>query len=492
MKKIVLNKIKNILKLEFEIPTQGVKLLTGTNGIGKTTLLTALAKIGIGSALGDNFNKINSSNAEIIDPYLHSKLSYHVNNESVTYSKNAQNRWMPDKLENAKVLTKFGYESVLYIKADSLRLKPVKKDIYHSKVSAVDVRLVSAICEVFENNKFSNMKGIKLDAGRAVYLAPNESGGYHPEFYFSTGETCVINILTRVLNASRGSLILIDEIDITLYPAVQLNLLRYLRKIADEFRHTIILSTHSINMIKDTDIRDLYFLHSPAMDGNIEVENPCYHTFALRGIATADDIDLDNVFFVEDDEAKILLDEAIKAYKELVNKKALYRILPIGGWPNILIFLNNNIGILKPTTRIDVFFDKDVEISINDLRKKRDKEKSEIEKLEILNKYKTNIKYLPITPESGVVKHFESNYREISTVLGLTTDISNLFRTTKYSSYTNNRQGDKKRFSDIIEQITRNTGKDKIEAKKALYSDYIKKNIPISALHEMFGPVFRY
>ncbi|MCY9669577.1 AAA family ATPase [Paenibacillus alginolyticus] len=491
MKKIVLNKIKNIVNLEFGIPTQGVKLLTGTNGIGKTTLLTALARIGIGTALRDNFNKINSSNGEIIDPYLHSKLSYHVNNESVTYSKSAKNRWMPDKLENAKVLSKFGYNSVLYIKADSFRLKPVNKDIYHNKVSAVDATLVSAICEVLENIKFSNMKGIKLDAGRAVYLVPNETG-YYPEYYFSTGESCVINILTSVLKASRGSLILIDEVDITLYPAVQLKLLRYLRKIAAQLDHTIIISTHSINMIKDTDIQDIYFLHSPAMDGNIKVENPCYHTFALRGIATADDIDLDNVFFVEDDEAKILLDEAIKAFKELVNKNAVYRILPIGGWPNILIFLKNNIGILKQTTRIDVFFDKDVETSINDLRKKRDKELSEIEKIAVLDKYKNNIKYLPITPESGVVKHFESNYLEISAVLSLTIDISNLFRTPNYISYTNDRQGDKKRFSDIIEKITQNTGKDKIEVKKVLYSDYVKKNINSSTLHQMFGPILKY
>ena len=43
MKKIIIDNIRNIEHLEFEIPTAGVHVITGENGIGKTTLFTCLS-----------------------------------------------------------------------------------------------------------------------------------------------------------------------------------------------------------------------------------------------------------------------------------------------------------------------------------------------------------------------------------------------------------------------------------------------------------------
>ena len=44
--KITLTKIKKVKKLEFTLPIQGVYLITGLNGSGKTSLLAALYRIG--------------------------------------------------------------------------------------------------------------------------------------------------------------------------------------------------------------------------------------------------------------------------------------------------------------------------------------------------------------------------------------------------------------------------------------------------------------
>lgn len=43
--KLTIQNLKNIKQLEFEIPAVGAYLLTGTNGSGKTSLLTCLSRL---------------------------------------------------------------------------------------------------------------------------------------------------------------------------------------------------------------------------------------------------------------------------------------------------------------------------------------------------------------------------------------------------------------------------------------------------------------
>lgn len=45
MKKIIIENIRNIRHLEFEMPSPGLHILTGKNGVGKTTLFTCISRI---------------------------------------------------------------------------------------------------------------------------------------------------------------------------------------------------------------------------------------------------------------------------------------------------------------------------------------------------------------------------------------------------------------------------------------------------------------
>lgn len=44
-RKIIISQIRNINYMEFKLPGEGVHIITGENGVGKTTLFTCLSRI---------------------------------------------------------------------------------------------------------------------------------------------------------------------------------------------------------------------------------------------------------------------------------------------------------------------------------------------------------------------------------------------------------------------------------------------------------------
>ena len=73
MKKVILENVKGIRRLEFELPTRcGVYLITGKNGTGKTNLLVALHRICNRAAFRDNF-PMGANNFDDVSQY---RISY--------------------------------------------------------------------------------------------------------------------------------------------------------------------------------------------------------------------------------------------------------------------------------------------------------------------------------------------------------------------------------------------------------------------------------
>ena len=75
MKKVVLEDVKGIRRLEFELPNNnGVYLITGKNGTGKTNLLVALHRICNRDAFRDNFH----AGAHNFDDVSNYRISYNM------------------------------------------------------------------------------------------------------------------------------------------------------------------------------------------------------------------------------------------------------------------------------------------------------------------------------------------------------------------------------------------------------------------------------
>ena len=73
-RKIIISQIRNINYMEFKLPGEGVHIITGENGVGKTTLFTCLSRICNNNAYRTGFLTTNLSN---YDKYMGS-ISYFV------------------------------------------------------------------------------------------------------------------------------------------------------------------------------------------------------------------------------------------------------------------------------------------------------------------------------------------------------------------------------------------------------------------------------
>ena len=233
MKAITIENLKSIKKIEFKIPEKsGVYLLTGANGAGKSALLGALYRIGFSNAFQKSFFTCKS-NAKI-DSFAKAKITYSVDTYSVSY-RHSQERWAPTPRRNSTVLQQFGYSSVSFFAVDERRIVPSKNEFETRTLRwrDVDQRVKDGIKEIFENCKYDNLKYFKSQKGNAFSIPIGRDSRY-TEKNFSSGEINILRLLSGLQLLRDKALILIDEVEMSLHPKAQLNLLSYLKKYAEE------------------------------------------------------------------------------------------------------------------------------------------------------------------------------------------------------------------------------------------------------------------
>lgn len=241
MKQIVIENIRNISKLSFEIPLPGLHILTGKNGVGKTTLFTCINRLCNNNAYRLGFP---SSGNNSLDVFAGS-INYIVEGKSVRYSKRTSGEWRPDS-KNSSVLQEFGYPQVINITTKDKRLFSQDIIIPRGRFEP-DMWLNQKLNDVFDTTKFTPMirittgdlrgnKGGKVKDKRrnTAYAIPIDPNHYYTERNFSFGEIVMVNLLYDIKNAINGSLVLIDELELALHPSAQIRLISCLRQLATE------------------------------------------------------------------------------------------------------------------------------------------------------------------------------------------------------------------------------------------------------------------
>ena len=260
----------------------------------------------------------------------------------------------------------------------------------------------------FEKLRFQTIKKIGGGArnpkrGNRVYYIPMEGNRTFSELNFSLGERMVLNALYALENIKEKSLLLIDEIELALHPVAQIRFYDYLKKIAKEKQLMVIISTHSPSLIRYASHR--HFL-DPQPDGSIEVKTNCYPSYILRDVTIEEETTYDYMLFVEDDQAKRLLEAIIKKMRaeENCSKEFTYKIVRVGGWEETIRLMKDFMSISPYSQRnVEAFPDKDAKDSIEEIRKKgKKKTDHDIRILNLWDNCKSNICPLHITPELGV------------------------------------------------------------------------------------------
>ena len=135
----------------------------------------------------------------------------------------------------------------------------------------------------------------------------------------------------------------------------------------------------------------------------------CFPTFAIGNIAYDEESLPDLMIYVEDNYAKRLLFSFYKFFAQEKFKEASkmpsIKTIPIGGFKEVISFLDRNRSVLPKNVIQKTALDKDVkEESLQSFRKEN--------QYAILDKFKKcekDISYLPFTPEVGIVEFIQEN-----------------------------------------------------------------------------------
>lgn len=415
MKEVLIENIRNIRRLSFAIPNPGVHIITGTNGSGKTTLFTCISRICNNNAYRTGFPSSESATLDIFS----GSITYSSDNNSVRYSKRADNEWRPN-VRNATVFQEFGYPQIINVTTKNERLFTQESISPRNRLDP-DTWLNEKMNSIFDSTKFSAMIRITtgdLRRGRAAtavtrrrntaYAIPLTGGKYYTEQNFSFGEIVLINLLYDVKNALNGALILIDELELALHPSAQIRLLTVLKELAVEKGLTILISTHSSSIIKLQ--KNVIFLDAAA-DGNIDVLYSCPPAKAIGAIGMREDTDPDIIVLVEDEMARSFFHALLQKYIALQDEPNYLdiRILELGGFSNILNFYVEATNyIFYDNVYVTAYMDKDVETDIIPYPQYGNQES-----IRRYNENSSYLHFLPYTPEVFLVKILYSNKMEL-------------------------------------------------------------------------------
>ena len=316
------------LELNFLSP---VTIISGTNKIGKTTILTALACSHL------NFEKRNATNGRMerhtwsnfmkitISDIQNQDWSYWIKYREGTRTvrKRGQRKLLTKKWNGiAKKESQIQNRQVILIDLD--RVLPARnvssslhrKARYSSGIVSTS-NLSLYLSYIFEES-YTNISKLAEHVDKAVfsYTTSQRYSGFNS----ASGEDVITKILLDIIEADTNALILIDEIEIGLYPKVQRRLLEVINHLSKYEHKQFIITTHSPSIFAHIHSKSRIFIDK-ASDGKLI----CIQNASLNEALSKMDGDLypSVDIFCEDDIAKKIIQ---KIYEPIKNETFILNI----------------------------------------------------------------------------------------------------------------------------------------------------------------------
>jgi energy-coupling factor transporter ATP-binding protein EcfA2 len=256
LKRIHINQLQRLNDITVDFEPAGVTSIMGANGSGKTTLLQALACVyrkDKGIAIDQDtyayheFFKAYEGNDWGGSSY---DLQFHAS-EDVSYS-NTAGKWVP-RIQN-RLVRYVKYISIIdcapdqekersrgiaeFVKGD-IGLSASKKRTLLDKVSAALHRQYNDTGLGEKNSGLKRFRYVNAMVQPGVNIE-------YPSHFMGAGEQKIIHVIHEVLKAPKGSLILIEELDISLHESAIRALVAFLLEQASDTSRQlqIIFTTH--------------------------------------------------------------------------------------------------------------------------------------------------------------------------------------------------------------------------------------------------------
>lgn len=347
-------KLKSFDNFAIELSLEkGLYAITGTNGVGKSSLMSLLAKPFLPKILDIYFTK------SAIDGSI---VTYKMGDSQETNSLEG-GRWVSKKDGEIK-LRGFYEGSVIHgTRFSDANLAAIKNsnNVSLNDLADADDFVKSKLSFILHgyDGKYASLKKIKHKSlafkkfkfhGTPYFM--EYDGRLVSQFSMSTGESLLISLLHFINNTVIRSddqkthkLILIDEVELALHPSSLKRLIDLLKSLSKDRNLTVYFSTHSIELVRTIKPDNVYYLQ-PGVFGDVEVVNPCYPAYATRSLYDHDGYDF--LILVEDELAKYVISRIIDE-NELYHSKLIH-ILPCAGWKNTVrlhddIVKSNLVGL---------------------------------------------------------------------------------------------------------------------------------------------------
>jgi ABC-type cobalamin/Fe3+-siderophores transport system ATPase subunit len=325
-------KYKNLInntKITFDFP---ITVLVGKNGSGKSSVLKSLYGCIDGKNISDywfstNIDPIEEGDGENRNCFIYNYPSADIEYEVLVQRINREGN--PDYWETSRPVARYGmqrdasnenyrkpklntnlvyidFHSVLsafdkyryflgpesitqgnkYLRSKSRYLHRVFEEntIIHSgkgnkeqnsstvELNANELREISQILgKTYTNATIVEHKFFKL-WGQSVLFRNNELS--YSEAFAGSGENAVVTLVKKIINAPRGSVILLDEPETCLHPGAQKRIFDFLLNECLTKQQQIIISTHSKEFVKELP-NNAIKVFNELPNGSIEVLNEC-------------------------------------------------------------------------------------------------------------------------------------------------------------------------------------------------------------------------
>ena len=479
MRNLHIEKIRSVKSLDFEVPLfPGAYLLTGANGAGKSTVLSCLAQLGDPAALNHFFvPDIRFADSTAGNVFAESVVRFESGENSVSYHFR-DGSWQADDIAaGEKTFTSFGFNQVVFTGARRKHY-PANGELFSVKdIKRAPESVSEGLVAIFDDEHFYHLHSIKSkEDGQEYFLVHHFRGGqdfYYSENNFSAGQRAVLQLLMHLTRLPRHSLILIDEAEMALHPKAQKRLLEHLSRVAKEQEHVILVSTQSASLIRITDPRNILFLENDE-NGLMICRRNVYPAAILGEMAIMEEILPEIMLFVEDQEAAMLLEAIVEKLHNNMDIQFPYiKILPVGGYMQVVILMDNMARVLPPYVKRRAVLDQDAERPIH-----KALSDSWSSHHEVVARNGKNIYFLPCAPEQGVIRLVESAVRHheagiIKLFNGKPIPVTGIINDPRYQQIGGDSRSDcKDKLTFLVRGISRYTDEPEILVRKKLYRYY--------------------
>lgn len=281
--KVSLHSVNNVqrLDIEFEYPDSGIIVVTGRNGVGKTTIIKSFGL----SAEPNVFSKTSGEGVLSEESQAAFELSG-INPFSFHYNPGLRAFDSKDSIPNgrevvAELPIPYGVRFQQFSKVakydEELKISIASND-YESATN-----LIRFLSGVYSSDKFDSLLATRIGKNEFYFILKDDDY-YIREDHFSSGEFFLIQLYRLI--SSGAKLILVDELDVALDAVAQANLYSAIKPILQANDSRLIVVSHSLAFLSTVDDGGLYYLERIGGEISLEARSFGYvksDLFGFRG-----------------------------------------------------------------------------------------------------------------------------------------------------------------------------------------------------------------